>query len=349
MKLSIIIPVYNTEHVYLRKCLSSILKQDCPGGMEVLCCDDGSTNGCGAVLRAFASKDRRIKVLPDVNKGTSAARNRGLDNASGEYVMFVDSDDWLEKGCIEAVVKRMEEAPVDLLFFGYATNYTNRRLKRILEKPDKQLFSKNVLELALLKGNPALGPVEIGSPWGKLIRRDVIEKNGVRYVPGLIKGQDTVFVLNLMEKCSSFAYFPFLGYNYRISERSVSHRYNERIIRIMEATLAAYRDFTVRSEKGAAFKEAVDRKYLRVLTGEYMSLYYIHPGNPRPLKARMKSFRKLIHNQPYRAVIENAAVSNCGLYEALLVLLLKGSLVGPLFFVKAAEEGLRRLAVRNYG
>ena len=91
--LSVIVPVYNVE-AYLVKCVESILNQTYPN-LEVILVDDGSPDGSGAICDTFADKDSRVKVIHKPNGGLSSARNAGLEEASGEYITFVDSDDWI--------------------------------------------------------------------------------------------------------------------------------------------------------------------------------------------------------------------------------------------------------------
>ena len=99
MVFSIIIPVYNVEK-YLRECLNSVLGQTFPN-WEVICVNDGSTDSSASILEVFATKDNRVRIVTQPNSGLSAARNVGLKHASGEYILFLDSDDWLEVNALE--------------------------------------------------------------------------------------------------------------------------------------------------------------------------------------------------------------------------------------------------------
>ena len=121
MQFSIIIPVYNVEP-YLRECLDSVLQQTF-SDWEVVCIDDGSTDGSAGILQEYASRDNRIKVISQPNGGLSAARNTGLDNAIGDYILFLDSDDWIEQNTLECIHSQLRTPtsnlrPLDLLCFG---------------------------------------------------------------------------------------------------------------------------------------------------------------------------------------------------------------------------------------
>lgn len=110
MLLTVIIPVYKTEQT-LDRCIESVLSQDVPGGMEVILVDDGSPDNCPALCDAWAERDSRIRVVHQQNRGLGAARNAGLDIAAGDYVTFVDSDDYLAADTYPHLLKRLEEHP----------------------------------------------------------------------------------------------------------------------------------------------------------------------------------------------------------------------------------------------
>ena len=101
VKISIIVPVYNTEP-YLEQCLDSIINQTLED-IEIICVNDGSTDNSLSVLEEYASKDNRIKIINQENEGPGFARNNGLKSVNGEYVLFVDSDDWIELNTCEAL------------------------------------------------------------------------------------------------------------------------------------------------------------------------------------------------------------------------------------------------------
>ncbi len=346
--ISVIIPVYNTEPAYLSACIGSALSQT-KRELEIIAVDDGSVNEAPSLLDEMAGKDSRLKVIHKENGGTSTARNAGLDAAGGEYILFLDSDDYLEKDCCERVCAAMEEKPVDILFFGYSTNYTNREIRRVLKDPDMTLFEREELELAILQGDRRLGSVEVGAPWGKLIRRSSVEEGRVRYTPGLVKGQDTIFNLNLIENCKSFAYLPVPGYHYRISEASVSHRYNPGIVDIMEKTCGAYRDFIDRYDKGERFRLALRKKYWRILTGEYCSLFFVHPDNPLPEKEREREFLKLTGREPYLSAISDAGKDAPGLWDRLLLSDIKSERIDRLFTKVGFRNRILKRLIKRFG
>ncbi|MDH6314239.1 glycosyltransferase involved in cell wall biosynthesis [Parabacteroides sp. PFB2-10] len=114
MHLSLIIPVYNVE-AYLEECLDSCLEQDIPhSDYEIIAINDGSPDGSLAILERYAAKYPNITVLSQENRGLSATRNRGIEVAKGEYIWFIDSDDWIEKNCLSSLLGHTE----DMVMFG---------------------------------------------------------------------------------------------------------------------------------------------------------------------------------------------------------------------------------------
>jgi glycosyltransferase involved in cell wall biosynthesis len=129
--ISIIVPVYKTE-IYLHKCLNSIVNQTYKN-LEIILIDDGSPDNCGKICDEYAAQDSRIKVMHQKNEGLSASRNAGLKIASGEYIGFVDSDDWIDLGMYEILHKGVEEYESQIAICGYY-DVVDNKLREVREK-----------------------------------------------------------------------------------------------------------------------------------------------------------------------------------------------------------------------
>ncbi|MCM1242602.1 MAG: glycosyltransferase [Roseburia sp.] len=116
-KVSLIVPVYNTSH-YLSRCLESAVSQTY-ANMEIICVDDGSTDGSGQMIDEFASRDERVIAIHQENRGESNARNTGLEAASGDYIGFMDCDDWIEPDMYASLVSALEESDADMAIAGF--------------------------------------------------------------------------------------------------------------------------------------------------------------------------------------------------------------------------------------
>lgn len=138
---TIVVPIYNVEK-YLEKCLNSIIKQTYKN-LEIICVDDGSPDNSIEILNIFAKKDSRIKIIRQENQGLSGARNTGINNATGKYIMFIDSDDWIELDMVELMVTKMKKSNLDLVICGTFNNLSEKEYKtNNLDKIKKYIKNK---------------------------------------------------------------------------------------------------------------------------------------------------------------------------------------------------------------
>ena len=141
-KVSIIVPVYNSEKTILR-CLDSILNQTYKN-IEIIIVDDGSTDNSYNLIKSRLNNDHRIKLIKKENTGVSDSRNNGLEITTGEYVTFIDSDDWIELNLIEKMVEVLEKENVDIVCCNYYLNYEDGKQKKI-ERKENRLDKFNAL------------------------------------------------------------------------------------------------------------------------------------------------------------------------------------------------------------
>lgn len=219
-KVSVVVPVYNVEK-YLNKCVLSIVNQTYKK-LEILLIDDGSKDNSVALCDEWAKKDERIKVIHKENGGLSSARNAGIDNATGDYVMFEDSDDWLETELIERCVKRIEEEESDLVIFGYKKiderghnlgEFTFGDSTLSKEELVQQLYSR-IVEMSF------------GYAWNKLYNLRVLKRSEIRNDSSIIDREDLVFNMQLLNHINKVSYLEYIGYNYLQRETSLLHNSN---------------------------------------------------------------------------------------------------------------------------
>lgn len=189
--ISVIIPVYNIQQ-HLRECLDSVLGQSYPH-LQVICVDDGSTDESPAILAEYAQKDPRVQVIRQQNAGPGAARNTGLEAATGEYVIFLDSDDWFEPDFLEQMVDTAQREGADVAICRAVEFDTNS---------GRELPSEWMMKKQYLPGKLAFAPQEMadhlfqftyGMPWDKFYRRELLTSSSIRY-PALKNSEDLAFV-----------------------------------------------------------------------------------------------------------------------------------------------------------
>lgn len=198
---SIIIPVYNVENV-LERCIESVLSQTV-GDFELLLVDDGSTDSSGMICDEFADQDNRIKVFHKQNGGVSSARNVGLDHASGEYVVFVDSDDYIEEDYLE---RFSHFDDTDIIITGYIIEHENNFVQEN-KRFTPELIDKKSFSNAFVNGF-------FNYVWAKAIKRDVVLNSNAKFDEVLDISEDTVFVIDLLPQTQSVMVLDNCGYHY---------------------------------------------------------------------------------------------------------------------------------------
>lgn len=198
MKLSVIIPVYKAEST-IRRCLDSLLNQP-HSDVEIIVINDGSPDSSGAICKEYAEKFSEIRYVEKENGGVSTARNMGLDIARGEYVVFVDSDDWVYDNFFSTIEKSLNEDDWDL--FQYSQNYTDGKTEKpriqtdFKSKDHGEIFTQIINHMC---------HKHINKPIDKVYKRSIIEENHIRFHPDLCVGEDRtfniVFSLNVKKWC----------------------------------------------------------------------------------------------------------------------------------------------------
>ena len=210
LKLSFILPVYNVE-AYLPACIDSILSQ-MTGQCEIILVDDGAKDASGSICDQYAAGDERIRVIHKENGGLSSARNAGMDLARGQYLCFVDSDDYIADGTVSKVLSWISSHYADVCFLKLHKVYEDGRKEELCEAlvGEKLRLSR---ESALL--HLASRTVYPGSACAKLWNRDFMEKNGFRFPDDRRLSEDLIFCLNAYLKAESFDLLEFPFYCYR--------------------------------------------------------------------------------------------------------------------------------------
>lgn len=224
-KVSLIIPVYNTVN-YLRRCLESAVSQTYKN-MEIICVDDGSTDGSEKIVDEFAARDRRVVVVHQVNRGESHARNTGLRIASGDYIGFMDCDDWIEPDMYETLVRALEEAEADMAIAGFYREFEEAGKSRITvqnEKPvDPKAFDGKMLLRYLYERDSFRTFAYI---WDKLYRREIVcgAFEGPIFFDESIKlGGDVLYLAECALRAKRAVYVDKTFYHYLQREDSGCH------------------------------------------------------------------------------------------------------------------------------
>lgn len=212
--ISVIVPVYNVEK-YLPECIESIISQSYEN-LEILLVDYGSTDRSGAICDAFAKKNERIRVIHQENGGISAARNKGLDNCSGEYITFVDSDDYISCDMIKVLYTNLVQTESSAVVCGFTeTDDTKKIISKHMVSETIALSGAESL-LYLYNNKHKLNLYTVSS---KLFKRSVF--HDIRFDEAVFF-EDTMIMPYWCLKCDKILYIPYLGYFYRRIETSIT-------------------------------------------------------------------------------------------------------------------------------
>lgn len=218
---SIIVPIYNAKK-YLKECIDSVCRQTYKY-LDIILVDDGSDDGSSSICDSY-KEDARVTVLHVPNNGVSAARNIGLHTAIGEYVVFVDADDILERDIIEKAIDKAEKTN-KLVQWNYIFLKDNQ-----LEKAPSfygNTISRENLIATVIGGytNGYFLGQYFRAVWGKLLRRDIIARNGLSFDEKLYIGEDALFLIEYLQYVDGVAILNEYGYIYRIVSTSAVRKY----------------------------------------------------------------------------------------------------------------------------
>ena len=222
-KFSVIVPAYNSEKTITR-CINSVLLQTF-ADFELICVDDGSNDMTGEILDKFAQNDKRVVVIHKKNGGIASARNAGLDKATGEYLFFVDSDDWVSDYFLETVNSILVRKTIDICLFDTYRNINGVDLsKSSFDGNEGLILNKdNVLTFAKYNKNAVV--------WNKIINTELVKKNNIHFVD-LYYLDDFIFCIQIFKYSKTLFYSKKAGYHYYDCDSSITHMHDERIVKM---------------------------------------------------------------------------------------------------------------------
>ena len=217
MKFSVMAPVYNVEK-YLKDCVDSVLSQSC-GDFELILADDGSTDGSGRLCDEYAGRDSRIKVFHKPNGGLLQTRSFALERASGDYCVFLDSDDYLAPGALETMERYIDETGCDCLVFGISRMRDGEAFSLI---GCHEAYAGRVLRDKREICNVVLNHSAFNSVCRKCVRRACFDGRDYSPFYGVANGEDLIRSLEILENTESFLFVGDALYCYRVNEQSIT-------------------------------------------------------------------------------------------------------------------------------
>lgn len=246
-KVSVVVPIYNVEE-YLERCIKSLVKQTLED-IEIILVNDGSRDKSGTIAQEFQKKyPDKIKYVEKENGGLSDARNYGMKYATGEYIAFLDSDDYIEKNAYKVMYKKAKEEDSDYVECDFIWEYPEK------SKKDEQIKYANKNEM--------LAFVRVVA-WNKLIRREVITNNNIEFPKGL-RYEDVEFTYKLIPHINKFSYVNEFFIHYTQRQNSIANVQNEKtaeIFEVLDNVITYYKQNNFYDE----YKEELEYNYARYL------------------------------------------------------------------------------------
>lgn len=339
-KISLIVPIYNVAD-YLEQCVRSILAQT-ENNIEIVLVNDGSTDGSSEICKRYEAIDRRIIYIEIRNGGVGRARNIGMERATGEWLCFVDGDDYLPEDALEKLLDRTKETvrteKSDIIIGNYCTDKDGKiTSQRFVREPYIQKENQYTYEHLQLIGNAigcryygASSTSNIGVPWARLYRRQFCMEAGLSY-PTIKRMQDTLFNINAFQKTNRISFISENVYFYRLTENSAVNRYTPDFKGIANEFLRYLKEMIWANEE-QRMKELYQFKKLGLLI-ENIKLSYAHPLCQMTMEEKIKGIQTLCED--YK-VAETYGIANKRLFSGkqkiILSLLVKKQYIIAYYF-----------------
>lgn len=313
VKVSIVVPCYKAEK-YIRELIESLQKQTLED-IEIILVNDGSPDRTGEICDEYVAKDSRFRIIHKINGGVSAARNDGLRIATGEYVIFADSDDYLPENAIELLYTKAVQTNADIVIGDVNQVFHNREKmgrfyaqeftvndKIQIQELIKTVFYKTYCPWPY-QGIPAFG---YGGPCNKLVRRKMLNDNGIEFdvrVKGIY--DDIIYSAYILIAAKTVAYIPQNVYNYRILETSITNTYKKNILEINQAIFAVWNEFLQKYNMDEIYTAAYYANVLRRFD-ESLSKYFFNVRNSQKISECIKELQRVIDSTPYKDISKYA-------------------------------------------
>jgi len=346
---SIVVPIYKIKKEYLDTCVQSILCQT-DKDFELILVDDGSPDNAGVYCDQYAAEDNRIRVIHQENQGVSAARNHGIEAACGEWILFIDADDWIEQNSLAVIREYLFASDVDVLQFDMVREKDGKSIPQptclqygkiydLQSLEDKEYLYRRFLHNGKVGGKLYRN---LTYSCDKVYRRSVLMENGVRFPVGIRKSEDKIFVLRCAQHIKKYICVAEPLYHYRTNPDSICNRYSKgsdadrrKMAKIAEE-ISREMDHELQQLSGnEAYHVMQDayRKYIFGLIPDVLFLEFYHKDNPNKATRRRDAIAYL-RSEPFFSVIKGIPYSELSKQAKLKKFLLEHGFVNLYVLLK---------------
>lgn len=343
-KISIIIPIYNCEK-FLNKCLDSVINQTYKN-LEIICVNDGSKDNSLEIIKEYQKKDERIVIIDKQNEGVSAARNDAIKKSTGEYITFIDSDDWIELNTIEILYNTLIENDVDVIRGNYYLNTDYDKctvVENLLELKNKKICKDNFSEELIDK--LLVGTIQ-SYIWLLLIKRDCILRCNLLFKEDISLMEDAIFYVELFNNINSIYFLdkPLYHYYFNVNSCTKSDKFYVRNIN----NLVKVDDYLIKIIQSSKFKSSsrtmiINNRIASIILDNFYSLYRSFNGNKKDLK---KIMNDILDNQGIYNLLCISNLNNVKNYIKITRNLLLKRKYKILFIIYEARKTISKLKRR---
>ena len=325
---SIVVPVYNAAQT-LEKCVGSLTSQTF-GDIEILLINNGSTDNSLDVCNEIAGKDSRIKVIDHHEKGVSTARNRGIEESSGDYVMFVDADDWIDADACEVFANLNSKYSYDLFCFSAQYNKGKESVKTFLYAENVDVLSalqKEELQIKVLSPQAPVLKYKVntrfaGSACGKFYKREILKKNNLYFATETIISEDCLFNTLALDSFHRIGYTRDCFYYYEQHGDSAQNSYRPNSDKYFGFVIKQMQRWLIETHKDQRFVDAANCLFVHYLFG-IMKEDIFHKDNDISLSQRCMALESLLSKKNHQAILQNANKDYFSILEKLLIFIMK--------------------------
>lgn len=324
---SVVVPVYNAART-LEKCVDSLTSQIFDD-VEILLINNGSTDNSLDVCKEIAEKDSRIKVIDISEKGVSAARNRGIEFATGEFVTFVDADDWIDPDVCKLFADLNAKHNYDLFCYSAQYHRKSKITSSYLFDKDIELLSQNQKEELQIKVFAPQAPIFsykmntrfAGSACGKFYKRKILLENNLRFATETIISEDVLFNTLSLDYFYRIGYTKRCFYHYEQSVGSAQNRYRPNSDKYFMFVIEKIQEWLQNTGKDQRFVDAANCLFVHYLFG-ILKEDLFHKDNRAAHTEKLQRLRKFLSDDIWNNVIETAKLGYFNIPEKLLIWLI---------------------------
>ncbi|WP_432354368.1 glycosyltransferase [Sporosarcina sp. A2] len=329
-KVSVIVPIYNVE-AYLSKCIRSIQNQKL-NDIQIILVDDGSTDKSLSICKEYAKEDKRIHLIEKSNGGVSSARNAGLEAAVGEYVGFVDPDDWIKADMYESMYNQVKKTGTEVCICNYVNEYKNNSEAISLNIHSDVLDGKDIKKLVADMVAPATinsnETAIMGSVWRTLISNRLIKTSEIKFNEEIHLMEDLLFIIETLLVCNKISIDNGYYYHYFHSSNSAMNLYRKNFYAL---NLKVYYLLTSILEKkpiNSTLSHHMNIRYVNI--GFNSIVNEIRIGNKKSIREKLTLIHDVSHDEKVKDILKSLNYDKLTLRKRLV---LKSIIEGKVFFL----------------